>query len=240
MFDDIVTIGKRTEDGTVIWIVEESGQVDVTTLGKLLDGDKKAVVNRIAYCTVLFPPSLGGLTEQGTLKGAVDFDPECSVGYDVADQWFEDKEKTIHRRIRIQSDDPKPLPPKGMRLIRTIDLDPDADEDQSREPTGRRYWHWYSKPLAADDDLTKTSLAPTKWDRHTNDVAENTRGIVAALKLPDDLQKALGRRRKAARFGEATRSLAAEHRQSQSEGLACQVGQRSRHRQAVEAAQYLP
>ena len=188
---ELAAIRKRTDADTAIWIVEERGQVEVTTLGKLLDADKKVAVNRIAYCTVLFSPSVGGLSDKGTLVGRLRFDPGHTSGYDIADEWFEDTQRTICRRVRIRNDDPKHFPPKGMRLIRTIDTDSGADEDESKEPTGRRYWHWYSRPLAADDDLTKTFTDPIRWDHHTEDVIRNVTRIAKALTLPSDLEQAL-------------------------------------------------
>jgi CRISPR-associated endonuclease/helicase Cas3 len=166
--------------------------VDVTTLGKLLRADKKAVVSRIAYCRVLLPPAAGGLTDKGTLDGLLAFDPNHKTGYDIADKWFADKEETIHRRVRSRNDDPKPAPPDGMRLIRTLDTKPDADEcEDESETTGRRFWHWYELPQSADNEGSKTARKAVRLDVHAGDVERRATEIVRQLPLSDDHRQAV-------------------------------------------------
>jgi CRISPR-associated endonuclease/helicase Cas3 len=193
VFDELQEILKRVGDNAATWIEDDRGQVEATVLGKLLNGDKKAVVNRIAYCRVLLPPSAGGLTEKGTLDGTLHFDPEHKVGYDVADEWFVDKEKTIRRRVRVRNDDPEQTPPKGMRLVRpALDTNPDADEHEETGVTGPRFWHWYTHPRSADDDGSKSSRLATIWEDHTRDVAYYaTRYADALLKDQPELHESL-------------------------------------------------
>ena len=176
VFDRLKRLKAAAE--TPAWLVADDGTVAVTTLGELKEARKEKLERK----TLLLPPAAGGL-QNGMLDAEAEYGSNRE-DYDVADDWFEDKDETIRRRMRIRNDDPRGIPPKGMRLICTIDTTPDRDEYESNEPTGRRYWHWYCKPRTADDDMTKTSTMPIKWDCHTQDVAENTKRIVAALSLP--------------------------------------------------------
>lgn len=85
-----------------------------------------------------------------------------------------------------------------MRLIRTIDLKPDADSDyepgndgEGGETPGRRYWHWYELQRAGDSDGSRSNEKPVLWQVHTDDVTENTRRFVAKLPLSDELKRIL-------------------------------------------------
>lgn len=186
-----------------VWVVDARNQVDVKTLKQLTGGDKEA----INHMTVLLPPSIGGLTPTGTLDGSAvrrkpkerdategeqgSADTDKRVLHDVADEWFEDREQSIHRRRRVWDTDQFDEKTKGMRLVRTIDISPDQDEDRSEEPTGRRFWHWYESRDAGDTDGSKWSSKPVLWQIHTNDVVRNATAIVGALALPDELKQAV-------------------------------------------------
>jgi CRISPR-associated endonuclease/helicase Cas3 len=192
VFKELQAIRQRMGDNTAIWIEEDRGQVEVTTLGKLLDADEKTVVNRIAYCRLLLPPFAGGLTDKGMLDGTLDFDPNHNIEYDIADKWFADEKKTVPRRVRIRNGDPKNAPPRGMRLVRApLDTNPPADEDETDEPINQRFWHWYELPKSADDEGSKSAQEPVTWDDHTNQVTNNAIRITAALRLPQELQDAI-------------------------------------------------
>jgi CRISPR-associated endonuclease/helicase Cas3 len=78
-----------------------------------------------------------------------------------------------------------------MRLIRSIDTKPGADENASEEPMTHRHWQWYARASAADDDLSKTATRPIRWDHHTQDVLGKIERIARALNLPSELQHAL-------------------------------------------------
>jgi len=179
---------KRAKENTAatVWLIDSDDTVRISTLQQLLDQGQSAIENR----TLLLPPEVGGLAG-GMLKGDSAYADEANKQpYDVSDEWYEDKERKQRRRVRAWDDDPVP---DGMRLIRTIDTRPNADEFdvETVGTTTRRFWHWYSKPLAADDDLSKTAPEPIKWNCHTAHVTGNTKRIVKALELPSDLQQAL-------------------------------------------------
>ena len=191
VLDDLVAISRRMGNCIAVWLIDEGGQVSVKTLGELLDADKRAVLGRIAHCTVLLPPSVGGLTEHGTFDGTRDFDPGRATSYDIADDWFADKAKTVPRRIRIRDDDPRPIPPEGMRPIRTIDTVPAGDEDDGREPTGRRYWHWYELAKVGENEGSESATEPVRWQDHTDKVVAIAEAIAGKLGLSEELKQAL-------------------------------------------------
>jgi len=175
-----------------VWLINESNGVAVTSLGELLDDDKKRVIDRVEDSTVLLPPSVGGLSA-GMLNA------ESAHADDVADHWLHQDGQP--RRGRVWDDTPPPTyddngKAKPMALIRTIDTDPLADEratpDDHAEASSskRRFWHWYTRPRDAED-ATRASAEPVTWDHHTRDVVEKTKQIVHDLNLPDDLQQAV-------------------------------------------------
>ena len=195
VFDELQRINERrknTENALPVWIEENSGRVISTTLGELLAGEKKDAVNRIAFCRVLLPPAAGGLTDKGTLDGTADFDSNYKLGYDVADEWFEDNTKTNPRRFRIFNDDPKHSPPQGMRMVRPpLDIYPDDEDEPNNELIHPRFWHWYELPKGADDEGSKFAKEPVEWDNHTNQVTAIAMRIAAVLELPECLRDAL-------------------------------------------------
>lgn len=193
VFKHIETLAKRHAD-TPVWIVDDRDAIEVTTLAELADKRRK---DRINGCTILLPPSAGGLAG-GMLDSTSD------KADDVADEWHDENKE--RRRARFRSDEPRPDGPQGMALIRTIDTDPDADERESSEEASqlestndatenasskrKRYWHWYARPRDAED-ATRASTKPITWDRHTRDVTQQTREIVDVLRLPDGLKHAI-------------------------------------------------
>ncbi len=160
-----------------VWVLNSQGQVVVKTLRQLIDEGK----NTINSVTLLLPPRIGGL-KNGSLDG------DSDTANDVSDRWFQDKEQTIRRRIRLWDDEP--VPP-GMRWVRTIDTRPDSEESSPVEDKRKRYWHWFELPRSGDSDGSRAAREPIRWQHHTDDVTANTRRIVQALNLPVDLQNAL-------------------------------------------------
>src|SRR5579864_6332844 len=176
----------RCHPRTPAWILAEDGSVLVATLDGVIEAGKEALY----YRTVLLPPSAGGLRE-GVLSG------DSAMADDVADEWFADKDKLIHRRRRFRSDDPRPGRVKDMRLIRQIDLKLDDEDEsagqalteeavQSGAPDHGRYWRWYVRPRSADDDGTKTAQDPVRLDDHTKQVTCYAKRI--AVKVAPELQ----------------------------------------------------
>ncbi|HVC12270.1 MAG TPA: type I-U CRISPR-associated helicase/endonuclease Cas3 [Burkholderiales bacterium] len=156
-----------------VWLVVDGESVIVKSLGELAKGDKDLLIGR----TVLLPPEVGALLESGMLSGTAAFDEHRQ--YDVADRWND--EKGNPRRLRAWDNAPAP---DGMRLVRTIDIRPDADDeqDQDKESTSRRYWHWYVRPRSADDDGSRTARTKQELVPHLQS-AERFAAVLAAKLL---------------------------------------------------------
>lgn len=156
-----------------LWLLADDGSVEPMMLEKIANGKKE----RIENCTVLLPPTAGGL-ECGLLDG------NSNQADDVADRW--QNANGIQRRIRVWDDQIK-----NMRLIRTVDTDPEADDRaEGDEGASRRYWHWYELPKDADNDGSERDTGAVLWQIHTDDVAKEASRIVEHLPLPEDLRKA--------------------------------------------------
>jgi CRISPR-associated endonuclease/helicase Cas3 len=173
VFKQLKKIAER-RPGALVWILDEDGTVEATALSAV--GDKKQIENR----TVLLAPSAGGL-DIGFLNG------DSDEANDVADEWFEPDGK--RRRVRVWDDEAKPA---DMRLIRTIGVQPFADDEEEQEAVGaHRYWSWYELPTSADSDGSKAAARAVEWHVHTNDVLRNAKAIVERLSLPEELRTAV-------------------------------------------------
>jgi len=146
-------------------LVDDYGEIEPVRLVEVVQ-DK----DRINWMTVLLPPSVGGLAPQGTLGSGASVER-----LDVADEWYVDGQQ---RRKRTWDDED---PPEGMRLVRTIDTDPDADERREDETRARRYWSWYVRPRSADDDGSKTGTTAVTWDDHTTGVERAAKWLADKL-----------------------------------------------------------
>ena len=185
-----------------VWLIDESGSVTVIPLGKLLENDKKSVIERLGDGIVLLPPNVGGLSD-GLLA------PQSEQANDVADRWLDEDGRP--RRQRRFSDDAQPMSgPEGMALIRTVDTNPLADEvathddlgelevagESESEPDNKsrskhgRFWHWYTMPRYAED-ATRASNTPITWGHHTRDVVSRATKLVETLDLPSELKQAV-------------------------------------------------
>ncbi|MDZ7615955.1 MAG: type I-U CRISPR-associated helicase/endonuclease Cas3, partial [Patescibacteria group bacterium] len=142
VFQHLATLAERHPD-KLAWLIDARGQIDVVPLGKLADKNRK---ERIDHATVLLPPDVGGLD-----KGRLDGKAVCNANgpYDVSDEWYADKARTVKRRLRNWDGSR----PERMRLIRPpIDTCPEADELEAESVPSRRFWYWYERPLNADGD----------------------------------------------------------------------------------------
>ena len=164
------------------WIVADDDSVRVSTLRQIAEEEKDDLNGKI----VLLPPSVGGL-QNGLLNGAAE------SADDVSDEWYADEGRTQKRRTRVWEADPDfDNKVRNMRLARpAIDTKPDAEEDESENAAGGRYWYWYELPKVAESEDTKTAKAPVRWQIHTQDVLRNIRRLVEKLPLDDEIKKAL-------------------------------------------------
>jgi CRISPR-associated endonuclease/helicase Cas3 len=177
VFEHLAAIAKRNPHDPV-WLLDGGGTVEILALNELMDKQRK---DRINYRTVLLSPTVGGL-QDGLLDG------ESQAANDVADEWRDEKDE--QRRVRLWDNDELPA---GMRLVRTIDTKPNADDDDEIEGavSPKRFWRWYVKPHSADDDGSKTSRGAVTWEVHTKDATECAERIFNSLPLSKGLRKAV-------------------------------------------------
>ncbi len=158
---------------TPVWILDDEDRIEVTTLKKILEGDKDDLGDK----TILLPPQAGGL-EKGLLDGSSKYDSSRD-DYDVADEWF-DKDGLL--RKRQENKDQKP--PK-MKLVWTHEFRNGDDEDA--EPS--KIWYWFVRPTFADADSKagKEYLLPL----HLDDAKAAAEKFVAAMKFDKPLHDAI-------------------------------------------------
>ena len=193
VFKDLEALATRSPD-TPVWVVEQDNQVRPLTFGKLIEKDRqgKPRVN-LNGCTVILPPGAGGLKivggeSKGLLDGGAQFDEAHRALYDIADEWHD--ESGGQRRQRVWGDQPGPA---GMRLVRTIRFDNDAEDAETRidESPAPRIWRWYVRPRAADEAGSWSSTAEQELLPHLDCAEATATRIVAALRLPEPLQAAV-------------------------------------------------
>ncbi|MFW6107026.1 MAG: type I-U CRISPR-associated helicase/endonuclease Cas3, partial [bacterium] len=156
-----------------VWIRAADAVVEVTSLRQLASGHD----NRIADCTVLLPPSAGGLLH-GMLA------PESEQAEDVADAPIvDDVPADVELRVRVYSDDPSyETKTAGMRRILSVEVD---DAEGGDEPLR---WDWFER---VPREGGRTANRAVDFDTHIGDVEQRARDIVGRLQLPDPLGQAV-------------------------------------------------
>lgn len=165
-----------------VWLLTDDGAVEVFTLENLANDHK---TDRINDCTVLLPPSVGGLSE-GFLEAV------SGMADEVADEWR--NASGTRRRIRVWDDDLQLSQEiNEMRLILTIDtaLGYDDELQDDEAAASHRYWHWYELPKMADNDGSERDAGAVLWQVHTDDVVKEASRIVEQSPLSDELRKAV-------------------------------------------------
>jgi CRISPR-associated endonuclease/helicase Cas3 len=178
--EQLTRVAERHPEVTA-WLVDSEGNIRIEKLAQLVSREMD-----FGDCTVLLPPSAGGLTEKGMLDGSADFD-ETRHNYDVADEWLDEEGRP--RRCRLWDG-----VADGMRQVRVIDTHPDGDDDEDNEEQAftRRYWRWYARPRSADDDGSMTARREQDWHTHTAAIERIARDLVAKLGLHDLEASAVG------------------------------------------------
>ena len=173
------------------WILDEQGSVRCETLGMAATPaadamGKKRQMRQIEDCTIVLPPSVGGLA-----NGMLDGDSLDTVE-DVADEWLDGD--GLPRRLRAETDEPDKTPQqRGMSVVRIIDYWGDEGElphDESAGSGSKRYWIWCVKPRDVED-ATKASLAPVRLDQHLDDTRTKAEAIVKDINLPAKVKEAV-------------------------------------------------
>ncbi|MBX9582153.1 MAG: type I-U CRISPR-associated helicase/endonuclease Cas3, partial [Gemmataceae bacterium] len=163
---------------TPVWVVDDDGTVDVTTLQDFIAAGKDDLGDK----TVLLPPSAGGLGGNGMLSA------DSPTANDVADELFDGHGN--RRRVRVKSDDPAyDAMTTDMQRSFRMEL-PTGGDDEDGE---RRSWDWFERPADADGDGSKSGKRPVLWEVHVGDVVRNTKALVGKLPLPEGMKQAFVR-----------------------------------------------
>lgn len=162
-----------------VWLLREDGSFEkATTLGALVDKRaKEDLFNR----TLLLPPTAGGLAG-GMLDGTSDF------ANDAADEWRDEHGQP--RRIRLWSNNGAlETKSSGMRLLREIDLQPEAGEtdDEAEHPR----WLWFELPRSGDSEGSRAARKPILLSTHKGDVERLTRQFAEKSRLAPELIEAI-------------------------------------------------
>lgn len=180
VFAHLKVIAARVPSAPV-WVVDPTGTVSVETLEHVIAQGRSA----IEHCTLLLPPSAGGLAldADGISTGRLGDDPPRGEGpaeaqYDVADFWLDEEGRP--RRQRAWDDEPAP---PGMRLVRTVRV-PQAPEGTD-DAEGVRLWRWYTRPGAADDQGSRTALSDQPLLAHHERAEAFAAALAQSLGLPD-------------------------------------------------------
>lgn len=139
-----------------VWVIDSEGAVTVERPSGLAD----RAFEEFRDCTVLLPPEAGGLTKEGMLDGAAEYDSD--LRYDVADEWSGGLE-----RQRVRGTDRVP----GMRLVRRINLAAGDEED---------YWSWYVREAGS-----RTAPAPQNLEVHSEWTERVAEEMVRRAGLPE-------------------------------------------------------
>jgi CRISPR-associated endonuclease/helicase Cas3 len=154
------------------WVISPEGNIEVfSSLARLVEkyGQKKNATG-LADHTVLLPPKGGGL-KNGMLDGTSEVD---DGKFDIADEWSDG----LRRRLWDDHECPK-----DMRLIRTIDIKCDVDDESEDETFEQRYWYWHVQPRSADDDGSRTARIKQDLSGHLRLAEDFAKRIVAKLGL---------------------------------------------------------
>jgi CRISPR-associated endonuclease/helicase Cas3 len=194
VFGHLETLAARHAEA-MSWLVGSDNRIQTLLLTDLVEKDRQNKPLRdLAGCTVILPPTVGGLSS-GMLDGSALYVPESHSDYDIADRWFDDADPPRPRRVRVWDDD---VPPPGFkwRLARTIDVRPDAEDEleelASEDATPpRRIWRWFVRPQVADDGGSKWASKPQELRSHLETAEGHATRLVAALNLSPPLASAV-------------------------------------------------
>lgn len=161
-----------------IWIVDDDGNVEVTSWKRIIEGDKEDIQGVI----LLLSPQLGGLDKRGFFTASAGLDE--GVSYDISEKWKIDG-KLVRARSWWNGEGIAPLVPDKMKTVARITTNNDNDEED--EPP--RMWYWFVRIDAAEPDTRSNKSYPLQ--PHLNDAREAADRIVAGLPLEPEVRDAV-------------------------------------------------
>ncbi|MDE3098327.1 MAG: type I-U CRISPR-associated helicase/endonuclease Cas3 [Verrucomicrobiota bacterium] len=184
--EQLAQIWKRVaekEPEAMVWIIEADGSVTPKPLSVFADKESDSL---LFGRTILLPPSVGGLSDNGLFDGKME--KQDGLIYDVTSKDGENEDGT--RRRVFSSDQKIPVELAGkFRLSRVIDRWRGSEEnDDQPVPAEVRYWLWLEKRCTPTDKggIRAPDQAVLLTD-HTTDVQGHATEIVHKLALPESL-----------------------------------------------------
>lgn len=177
---DRVAKNSGDEEGPTVWLIDDDGRVDLVPISSFAD---KETAPHLDGRTVLLPPSLGGLSENGLLDGKAE--PSGDSAEDVSDKTQIPVRKRLFTPTQKVPDD---NPYSHWRIVRVIDLwcGREEVEDGSGE---NRYWLWLEAPAASDVGGVRKAGKSVSLADHSCDVEGHAAAIVEKLNLPQPLAR---------------------------------------------------
>jgi len=178
--DELSRLAKLHPDANA-WLVDAEGDVTIYRLADLEVKEKRD--GRAGYkvnsdnCTILLPPAVGGLSEQGMLSA--DSVAQPSGRMDVADEWLDAGTGLAARCRTLDRSDARA---RGMQLIRSVALPTAAGEESEAA-----YWYLFVRRNSGQVRARK----PVLLDVHVADVERRVTEISAGLGLDATLSKCL-------------------------------------------------
>ncbi len=203
VMDELLNLSSRlskpdSSKGPDVWVIDPTGNARCLLLSQLVAKDsQKAFVDSIDHCTILLPPSVGAINVNGMLDANAGFDRDRSnaAPYDISDLWQVPRRssgetesleaKELRHRVRVWDDE---QPPRGMRLVRTIDTNPDPDSGSADDENGaaqRRFWKWYVRPRSADDEGSRSASVEQLLSDHLDSAEAAAHRLVQKLALTE-------------------------------------------------------
>lgn len=167
-------LAARYKDGAqFVWLVRHGKPAEIMKLVDVVDRYDSKKNPILDDATVVLAPEAGGLSEEGLLDGAAEFDPD--VCYDLGP-------KKAERLVRESEEEPDA--PTGMRLVRSVKRTVEGDDVLL-------WWHLYATSQRADDDGSRNSRKELLLDVHLQRTEAWAARLSLRLVLPESEQKAL-------------------------------------------------
>jgi len=180
VFEQLKKIAARAPNMPA-WLVDRDDKVSARALAELAEEGTRV----IEHATVILPPIAGGLSGTGLLDGSIEWDQSDGRHYDLADKWMDSLGQP--RRCRFWNETYKP---RGMRLVRRVDLPVDAGADEDNEPETRS-WCWYVQPRFADDDGSRGARRAQELGIHLDWTAQFADRLVRKLGVEPHLARVI-------------------------------------------------
>lgn len=201
-FKHLAKLAERHPE-TIVWMIDRKEKLTLVPLKEVANKDRK---ERIEHCTILLPPSIGGLNN-GLLDGSAD-EPASDVSCESPTSGDSQR-----KRLRVTEDERSSFL-KGLGELRVVqeivlkvdDLETttpvspvdaqesstngDLEAESNNSSAKGNIWLWLATPTRTGLG-TLGSKTPIGLQHHVDDVVRETEEILKKLKLPEKLKAAV-------------------------------------------------